>query len=187
MNIKKILFLLICFILLSGFSYEYNPEEVDAVNNAQMRNNLGTLYWRMGKYTMAMNEFKIAIMLNPKSPASADYYNNLGLLYMKFENYALAQDCFEHSVELNPVCYEYYKNLITSYESQGLLEGAFTAQMSCIAQDSSNSRAYLMAGLICYRQKNKECTIKYLSRFNELEPDYKITDATKKIIEEMKN
>lgn len=187
MKITKFLTVFICFILLSGFTYEYNPEEIDAVNNAQMRNNLGTLYWRMGKYTMAMNEFKIAIMLNPKSPASADYYNNLGLLYMKFENYTMAQDCFEHSIELNPVSYEYYKNLIISYEKQGLLEAAFETQLSCINQDSKNSRAYLMAGFICYRQNNKECTIKYLSRFNELEPDYKITEATKKIIEEMKN
>jgi tetratricopeptide (TPR) repeat protein len=187
MKINKFLILFICFLLLCGFSYEYNPEEIDAVNNAQMRNNLGTLYWRMGKYNMAMNEFKIAIMLNPKSPASAAYYNNLGLLYLKFENFALAQDCFEHSVELNPISYEYYKNLIITYEKQGLLENVFANQLSYIAQDSSNSRAYLMAGLICYSQKNSECTIKYLSRFNELEPDYAIVEATKKIIQEMKN
>ena len=187
MKIKKFLFLLICFMFLSGFSYEYNPDEINAINNAQMHNNLGTLYWRMGKYTMAMNEFKIAIALNPKAPASAAYYNNLGLLYLKFENYALARDCFEHAVEYNPISYEYYKNLIISYEGQGLLDDALVTQLSCIAQNSSNSRAYLMAGLICYRQKNKECTIKYLSRFNELEPDYAIVEATKKIIKEMKN
>ncbi len=187
MKLTKILILFICFLLLSGFSYEYNPEEIDAANNAQWRNNLGTFYLKMKKYNMAMNEFKIAIMLNPKSPASATYYNNLGLLYLKFENYALAQDCFEHSVELNPVCYEYYKNLITSYEKQGILENKFIEQLSYIAQNNSNSRAYLMAGFICYKQKNNECAIKYLSRFNELEPDYALVEATKKIIKEMKN
>lgn len=187
MKITKILILFICFILLSGFSYEYNPNEYDAINNAKMHNNLGTMYIKMGQFGKAINEFKIAIMLNPKSLACADYYNNLGLLYMKLGDYTLAQDCFEHSIEINPVFYEYYKNLIENYEKQGILEQQLYAYETDISQNTNNSRAYLIAGFICYQLKNKECTIKYLSRFNELEPDYVIGEAARKIIKEMKN
>ncbi len=186
MKYKITLLLIILCIFIQGYEYKYETPKLDATNNAAKRNSQGIMYMEMGQYAAAMTEFKVAISLNPNSPASAAYYNNLGLLYMKLNKLKQAQECFNAAIKLNPVFLEYYTNLIDFYDKAGLLDSALTDYLNQIAKDNQNSNAYFMAGLICSQMGQKQQAIKYLKRFISLEKDQILSRAVKQMLEEMK-
>ncbi len=59
---------------------EIKPTNIDAINN------LGVLFFMMGKYALAEGEYRKAVVLNPRSPV---VYYNIGLCY---QQRGLAQD-----------------------------------------------------------------------------------------------
>lgn len=96
--------------MVSGYK---KPEyyTIDAVRNAYIHNNRGLNYVAERMYYPAIEEFKIAISLNPNTQATAVYYNNLGETYMKIGYPDLAQDCFERALKQYSLNLKYYKNL----------------------------------------------------------------------------
>lgn len=181
------LFLIIisCFFL-QGYEYKYNVPPLDATNNATSHNSKGIMYMEMGQYAAAMSEFKIAISLNPDSPASAAYYNNLGLLYMKLNQLNKAQECFNAAIKINPVFIEYHRNLIRLYDKAGILDTVLSENLKAIKNDDKNSQAYFMAGLICAQMGRKNNAIQYLKTFTSLEKNQILSRAVKQYISELK-
>ena len=55
---------------------------IDPEKNAYDHNNKGIMYLEEKCYYAAIQEFKIAISLNPKTQATAVYFNNLGKTYL---------------------------------------------------------------------------------------------------------
>ena len=110
-----VLLILISTIFLSGYK---RPDKfhIDAITNASRHNVLGTEYVRERCYYAAIQEFKIAISLNPDSQASSVYYNNLGEVYMKLGFPVEAQDCFERALKLYGLNFLYYQNLVSCYK-----------------------------------------------------------------------
>lgn len=108
-------FILFCFVLQANAEIYV----IDAEKNSVTHNNLGMNYFNEGYYYGAIQEFKIAISLNPSSQSSASYYDNLGRTYLRIGYPKMASDAFENSVELNPMNFKYRENLITSYKRQG--------------------------------------------------------------------
>ena len=51
---------------------------IDPEKNAYQHNNLGIMYVEERDYYAAIQEFKMAISLNPNTQATATYFNNLG-------------------------------------------------------------------------------------------------------------
>ena len=51
---------------------------IDATKNAFLHNNMGLRYMEEHCYYAAIQEFKIAISLNPNTQATAVYYKNIG-------------------------------------------------------------------------------------------------------------
>ena len=73
-------FLIIPLIFLTFLTSGYKKPDVyviDAQKNAQVHNNMGLIYVDEKCYYAAIQEFKIAISLNPNTQATAVYYNNL--------------------------------------------------------------------------------------------------------------
>jgi type IV pilus assembly protein PilF len=61
--------------------------------------NLGKVYFALGKYDLAIDEYKRALELN------AEYVNahyNLGLVYLKTNNNRAAQSAFREVIRLAP-------------------------------------------------------------------------------------
>ena len=70
-------FLLIALIFLSFITSGYKKPDVyviDATKNAFLHNNMGLRYMEEHCYYAAIQEFKIAISLNPNTQATAVYY-----------------------------------------------------------------------------------------------------------------
>ena len=84
-NMKKVIvFALLLFLEIPVYSapgtivtYTIDPEK-----NAYNHNNKGVEYLSEKYYYGAIQEFKIAISLNPNTQATAVYFNNLGKTYL---------------------------------------------------------------------------------------------------------
>lgn len=92
---------------------------IDAVKNSVMHNNIGMNHFNEGYYYGAIQEFKIAISLNPNSQASAGYYDNLGRTYLIIGYPTMAEDCFVNAIRLNPMNLSYRQHLADTYRRMG--------------------------------------------------------------------
>ena len=186
---RFLILLLIIFIGLPVYSaggtsvtYVIDPEK-----NAFEHNNLGLMYIEEKCYYAAIQEFKIAISLNPKTQATAVYFNNLGKVYMTIGYPNLALDCFKNAITQYSLNFEYYKNLAECYKALGQSE-------SQLNQYKSRKKAPLdlvMLGLLYEQNNDKKKAIIVLDEFSNSEPDLIITPAVKnyiqKIIDDINN
>lgn len=173
-------YFIISLILLSALTSGYRKLEVpviNAVNNSNQHNNLGIMYLGEKAYYAAIQEFKIAISLNPESQASAVYYNNLGDCYMKIGHPELAQDCYERALTLYNLNLNYYINLAKCLIANKLLDKKLE-QFS----DFSNPYNRLMSGILYVESENYQQGITILDGFTIAEPDLIITPAVKAYI-----
>ena len=93
---------IVLVIILSLFTCADMINPIDPRKNAVWHNDRGIDYLQKGFYYSAVQEFKLAILLNDNSPLSGVFYNNLGETYMKLGQYYWAVDCFERSLKYNP-------------------------------------------------------------------------------------
>lgn len=147
-----------------------NPEK-----NAYIHNNLGLGYLNMGQYGAAIQEFKIAISLNPDTQATAVYFNNLGETYLKLSYYFQAQDCFERALSKYPLNFKYYLNLVTAYQMQGNLD----SKLKHLLKYKKTPLDDITIGLIYIAKGQTNRGITILDNFVMNEPKLLITDGVK--------
>lgn len=173
-------FFIISLIFLSTIASGYRKPDVpviDAVKNSNNHNNLGIMYMSERAYYAAIQEFKIAISLNPESQATAVYYTNLGDCYMKIEHPELALDCYERALTLYNLNLNYYINLAKCLIANKLLDKKLE-QFS----DFTNPYNQLMSGVLYVESGNYQRGITVLDNFTISEPDLIITPAVKSYI-----
>ncbi len=171
-----IISLIFASLLASGYR---KPDVVviDAVKNSNYHNNLGINHMNDRFYAAAIQEFKIAISLNPESQATAVYYNNLGDCYMKIEHPELALDCYERALLLYNLNLNYYINLAKCIIANKLLD----EKLEQFA-DFTNPYNKLMSGILYVETANYQLGITLLDSFATSEPDLIITPAVKSYI-----
>ena len=84
---------------------------IDPEKNAWEHNNMGIYYMEEKCYYAAIQEFKIAISLNPKAQSTSIYLNNLGKVYMIIGYPELALGCFEDALKQYSLNFDFYENL----------------------------------------------------------------------------
>jgi tetratricopeptide (TPR) repeat protein len=178
-----IIFLLFTSILTSGYA---KPEvsasfQIDASKNAVLHNDIGIRYLEERCYYAAVQEFKIAISLNPNSQSAAIAYNNLGKTYMLLGFAVQAQDCFERAVKLYGLNFEYYKNLADCYTAQKKDK----AKIEEYKKATSNPLNKIMLGLLYINSGNKRSGIITLDSFCMSEPDLIITGGVRAYLSEI--
>lgn len=176
-------FLLIPLIFLAFLTSAYKkPDvyEIDAQKNAYVHNNLGLIYVDEKCYYAAIQEFKIAISLNPNTQATAVYYNNLGEVYLTigYPDYAL--DCFERALKQFSLNFKYYQNLAKTFKLLGTLDEKITKY-----SNEENPLNKVMLGLLYEQKGDSRRAITILDDFVMSEPDLIITPAVKKHIKEL--
>ena len=154
---------------------------IDPVKNAFEHNNLGLMYVEERCYYAAIQEFKIAISLNPKTQATAVYFNNLGKVYMTIGYPSLALDCFKNAITQYSLNFEYYQNLVNCYNALGQTE----SQLANYKKKQNNPMDLIMLGLLYEQNKDKKKAIIVLDEFAMSEPDLIITPAVKKYIQKI--
>ena len=170
-------------LLLSVFTSGYKKPDVyviDAVRNAYIHNNKGLNYLKDNLYYPAIQEFKIAISLNPNTQATAVYYNNLGETYMKLGYPDMAIDCFEKAILQYSLNLKYYQNLADCYVALKI-----TDQKLKETHSNSNPLNLVMRGIIYEKTGQIDKAITTLDEFIYIEPDLLITPAIKLHIKDL--
>ena len=161
MKLFKFAFLLVCILLLHK---PCNAEiyVIDAAKNSVMHNNLGMNYFNEGYYYGAIQEFKIAISLNPNTQASAGYFDNLGRTYLTIGYPVLAEDCFINAIKLNPMNLSYRQHLADTYRRMGkaVLNGKLEEYLK-----SKNPLDSVMVGLLYIEKGDTSAGIIKLDEF----------------------
>ena len=154
---------------------------IDPEKNAYYHNNLGIVYVEEHDYYAAIQEFKMAISLNPKTQATATYFNNLGKVYMTIGYPNLALDCFQNALTQYNLNLEFYENLAKCYKALNMSDSKLKSY-----QEKMNSPLdKVMLGLLYEQAGNRKKAITVLDDFITSEPDLIITPAIKEYIQKI--
>ncbi|MGH9326979.1 MAG: tetratricopeptide repeat protein [Terriglobia bacterium] len=118
----------------------------------QIRNNLGTVYWRQGKAAAAVKEWKEALKLHPRN---AIVLSNLGLFYASKEDYARAVEYFRQAMQLKPAYTDPHLNLGETEEKMRQLQAAELQFSAAVALAPLNVRAHNDLGKV-YCEKGED-------------------------------
>ncbi len=154
---------------------------IEAQKNAYFHNNLGLNYMQDKCYYAAIQEFKIAISLDPNTQASAVYYNNLGDTYMIIGYPNLAEDCYLNALKLYGLNLKYYINLVECYKRLGVMETRMRA-----LDINTNPFNKVLKGLLLIESGNKRDGVIMLDEFCSAEPDLIITGGIKSYLKRLK-
>ena len=180
--IKKIIvFFIFSFAILISSGY-VRPDtyKIDAQKNAIYHNDMGLKAVADGEYIRAVQEFCIAISLNPRTQATAVYYNNLGETYMKVGYYKDAEKCFETALIQYNLNFLYYQNLVKSFKAQGKLGQKIKFYQ---AKGDKNPLTRVMLGLLYIANGDRRRGIIKLDEFCMREPNLLITDSVRSYLQ----
>lgn len=179
---SRVLVLLSLFIILFATVGYSKPDvyTIDAEKNAVNHNNLGLEAMEDENYFTAVQEFSLAILLNPKTQATAVYYNNLGEAYMQLRCYKDAQGCFEKAIKQYSLNFHYYENLVHSFQSQNILKQKIVEYQK---KSENSSLSMVILGLLYVANGDERRGIIKLDEFCMKEPDLLITPAVRNYIE----
>lgn len=176
------LFTLIILALLASGYIRPDVYKIDAGKNATLHNNIGLNFVADKNYYDAIQEFSLAIALNPRTQATAVYYNNLGETYMKLGYFKDAQRCFENSITQYSLNFLYYQNLVKSIKARKLI----TAKIKEYQKKSEKNPLYMITlGLLYVENKDVRRGIIKLDEFCMREPDLIITGAVRNYIKQI--
>ena len=182
--IKKSVTVLIFFMITFVTSGYVQPNEytIDASKNATLHNNIGLNNVFDQNYYDAIQEFNLAIALNPKSQATSVYYNNLGETYMKIGYFKEAQRCFENSISLYKLNFLFYQNLVKSFKAQKITGAKIKIYA---AKSEKNDLDMITLGLLYVANGDLRSGVIKLDEFCMKEPDLLITDAVRNYLKEI--
>ncbi len=180
---KKLVSIILLFLLSFVSSGYKKPHTytIEAERNAYFHNNLGLNYLQDKVYYAAIQEFKIAISLEPNTQASAVYYNNLGDTYMIIGYPGLAEDCYVNALKLYGLNLQYYINLVKCYKQMGILSSRLKE-----IEIKDNPYNKILKGLMLIESGNKRDGVIMLDEFCALEPDLIITGGIKSYLKNLK-
>lgn len=200
----KLYYKILCLAIISFFCLPAYADlkktnvvsPITAKSNAQLHNNLGTVYFNEKDYFAAIKEYRIAIGINTDSQTTATYFNNLGKVYLILGEIQIrnklttadggdfskmAEVSFEQAVLLDCMKLEYYQNLIKAYELTGSME---TKKRFFLANTEKNPFNVIPAAIILAKQGDIGYANMLLDDFVTKNPDIIISDDLKKLIKE---
>lgn len=156
---------------------------IDPEKNAYQHNNLGIMYVEEKDYYAAIQEFKMAISLNPAKQSTATYFNNLGKVYITIGYPDLALDCFENAIKQYPLNFEYYCELVNCIDKLGKT----SSKLQEYKTKKRTSLDNIILALLYEKNGDLKKSIFVLDEFCNAEPDLLITPAAKQYIQVLVN
>lgn len=152
-------------------------------DDAEVREQLGWFYLRLGKLELAKDEFDAILRIDPENVLGI---NGLGGYYLEQRDYAGAEEYFRWAIETIKYEPQYHLNLAWSLvrqvrepgeaatpeclEREELLDQAIQQCREALRLDPHNAKAYLCLGVIAFRRKRYLDAESYFRRSLELNP-----------------
>ena len=177
---RKIITLTLLILLsfaASGYSRMPETFVIDAAKNAFFHNNLGINYMKERCYYAAIQEFKIAISLNPNTQATSVYYKNIGDAYMAIGYPDMAQQPYEDAIKQYSLNFSYYQALAKCYKERNMLSSKISEY-----SNPENPLNRVMLGLLYIESGDLKRGTIILDEFTMVEPDLLITPAIKQYL-----
>jgi len=131
--------------------------------DAEVHNNLGDTYYKLGMYKEAIGAFKQAISINPDY---ADAHYNLGVVYGKSGMHKEAVEVYKQAININP---DYVNTSGLAYGRSGLRETAIPTLNQAIRIDPDFAEAYCSIGKYYYHNiKDYKKAFENLNKATEL-------------------
>lgn len=170
------LLLTVLFLCTTAIQGNCEIYVIDAAKNSVYHNNVGMNWFNEGYYYGAIQEFKIAISLNPNTQATASYFDNLGRTYLAIGYPDLAQDSFVNAIRLNPMNLSYRQHLANCYRRMG--KANVDAQINKYIK-SKNPLDSVMVGLLYIEKGDLNSGIVKLDEFCINQPNLILTEGVK--------
>ena len=149
-------------------------DEPEARRRARNRLELAVAYFEEGKTTVALDELKQALVVDP---SYAEAYNLRGLVYMRLNDLRLAEDSFRRAVALNPrdgSAMQNYGWLLCQSARYSEAIDAFN-QALAVPLYGDRAKTYLTMGLCQSRAGHADEAERSLTRSYELDAGNPIT------------
>lgn len=137
-------------------------------DNYLARNNRGIAYAKAGQYHMAIEDYNMAIRLNPHF----DAYNNRGSAYAKTGEYQLAIEDYNKAIELNRDFIDAYSNRGTVYFKLNQYQLSVDDFSQAIRLEPDNATSYKNRGNAYFELGQYEKAIEDYNIAIRLKPDY---------------
>lgn len=136
-------------------------------SSAQNHNNLGDYYARQDNLQKAVEEFKIAIQLQPNY---GDAFHNLANTYQQMGQMDLAIENYQKAILSSPHLWQSYQNLAAIYFGQGKFNLAEENIKMAIQIIPQNPNLYLNLGVIYLQEKDKTKAKEAFQQALQLDP-----------------
>ncbi len=151
-----------------------DSDEPELRRRARIRMELASGYFSEGKTTVALDELKQALAIDPTFP---DAYNLRGLIYMRLNDQRLAEDSFRRALTLNPRDANAAHNFGWMLCQQNRYPESFTAfnQALGVPLYGDQAKTLMTLGLCQLAAKQKPEAERSLVRSYEIDPGNPIT------------
>jgi len=135
--------------------------------DAAPHNNLGTVYYQLGRYDEAIAAYQRAIELDPKL---AQPHHGLGIVYGDLGRYDEAIAAYQRAIELDPNFAAPHNNLGNVYYQLGRYDEAIAAYQRAIELDPKLAQPHHGLGNVYYQLGRYDEAIAEYQRASELDP-----------------
>lgn len=113
----------------------------------------GDTYLQQGNPQAAIDEYRIALALEPTASISASLFHNLARAYRQLGMHDVAISALQRSMRLQPQFERYFRDLLATYDEKGQTEKAIT-YLEHIVQDINpdDTELWYLLGLLYMQQ-----------------------------------
>ncbi len=137
-------------------------------------NNLGDMYGRHGDLQKALQEFRVAIELDPNY---ADAYHNLGNTYRQLHQDDKAIASYQKALQIDPNLWQSHEELAGIYFEQKLYKEALGEIKKAINISPNSSLLYSNLGIIYLQLKDKSSAEQAFLKALGLDPNNQIAKS----------
>jgi tetratricopeptide (TPR) repeat protein len=156
-------FLLLALIPLIYFPYQYWSQPAPDYSNR------GLVYYNQGNLEQALDDFNLALQLDPKD---AYAYNNRGKVYSDQRQFNQALADYNKAIQLDPKYAAAYFNRAKLYSDQRQFNQALADFNLAIELDSQNAAAYNGRGKLYSDQSKLEQALDDFNQTIQLDPKF---------------
>lgn len=139
-------------------------------------NNRGLIYDKMGRFDLAVNDYSMALRIDPLNKSA---YNNRGVIFSKSGLFSKAIEDYTMALRLSPKFAEAYNNRGIAFKEMGLIDKAIEEYGRAIAADPTYVRAYINRAIAYSKKGLIDLAMNDYNTAMRIDPDITATAITR--------